>query len=42
MVRKKKKGKGALAYIPPKRRKTVKALIRKLGLVFMKAEKIEP
>ncbi|MBO4917300.1 MAG: hypothetical protein J5374_05425 [Bacteroidales bacterium] len=36
--KKRKKDKGVLAYFPPKRRKDVKALIRALGLVFVKAE----
>ena len=40
MARRKKgkKGKGVLTYFPPKRRKDVKALVRALGLVFVKAE----
>ena len=40
--KKKKREKGALAYFPPKRRKNVKALIRALGLVFVRVEKMEP
>lgn len=43
MARKKKrKDKGVLSYFPPKRRKDVRALIRALGLVFVKAEILEP
>jgi hypothetical protein len=39
MARKKKrKDKGILTYFPPKRRKDIRALIRALGLVFVKAE----
>jgi hypothetical protein len=36
--KKKKKDKGVLAFFPPKRRKDVKALIRALGLVFVRGE----
>ena len=44
MARRKKgkKDKGVLAFFPPKRRKDVKALIRALGLEFVRAEKTEP
>jgi len=38
--KKRKKDKGALAFISPKYRKDVKALIRALGLEFVSAEKI--
>jgi hypothetical protein len=37
--KKKKKDKGVLAFFPPKRRKDVKALIRVLGLIFVRGEK---
>lgn len=40
--KKRKKDKGVLAFFPPKRRKNVKALIRALGLVFVRAEKEKP
>jgi hypothetical protein len=36
--KKKKKDKGVLAFFPPKRRKDVKALIRVLGLIFVRGE----
>lgn len=41
MARKKRKDKGVLRYFPPKRKKDVRALIRALELVFVKAEVIE-
>ena len=41
MGKKRKKDKGALAFISPKYRKDVKALIRALGLEFVSAEKID-
>ena len=37
--KKKKKDIGVLAFFPPKRRKDVKAIIRALGLIFMRGEK---
>ena len=40
--KKRKKDKGVLAYFPPKRRKDVKALVRALGLAFVKAEAVSP
>ena len=43
MGRKKKhKDKGVLEYVAVKNRKNVKALIRELGLVLIKAEILEP
>ena len=39
MGKKRKKDKGALAFISPKNRKDVKALIRALGLEFVSVEK---
>jgi len=39
--KKRKKDKGALAFISPKNRKDVKALIRALGLEFVSVEKID-
>jgi len=39
--KKRKKYKGALAFISPKNRKDVKALIRALCLEFVSAEKID-
>ena len=43
MARKKKrKDKGVLEYVSVKNRKNVKALIRELGLVLIKAEIVEP
>ena len=41
MGKKRKKDKGALAFISPKNRKNVKALIRALGLEFVSVEKID-
>ena len=41
MGKKRKKDKGALAFISPKNRKDVKALIRALGLEFVSVEKID-
>ena len=41
MGKKRKKDKGALAFISPKYRKDVKALIRALGLEFVSVEKID-
>ena len=41
MSKKRKKDKGALAFISPKNRKDVKALIRALGLEFVSVEKID-
>ena len=41
MGKKRKKDKGALAFIPPKNRKDVKALIRALGLELVSVEKID-
>ena len=41
MGKKRKKDKGALAFISPKNRKNVKALIRALGLKFVSVEKID-
>ncbi len=38
MAKKRKKDQGALKYVSPKYRKDVKALIRELGLEFIKAE----
>ena len=43
MARKKKrKDKSVLEYVSVKNRKNVKALIRELGLVLIKAEIVEP
>ena len=36
--KKKDKDKGVLAFFPPKARKDVKALIRALGLIFVRRE----
>ena len=41
MGKKRKKDKGALAFISPKNRKDVKALIRALRLEFVSVEKID-
>ena len=41
MAKKRKKDKGALRYVSPKRRKAVKALIRELGLEYVSALKDE-
>ena len=41
MSKKKKKDKGVLAYVSPKLRKNVKALIRELGLEVVSIEKID-
>ena len=41
MGKKRKKDKGVLAFISPKNRKDVKALIRALGLEFVSVEKID-
>lgn len=41
MGKKRKKDKGALAFISPKYRKDVKALIRALGLEFLSVERID-
>jgi hypothetical protein len=40
--KKKRKDKGVLEYVSVKNRKNVKALIRELGLVLIKAEIVEP